>query len=124
MHFSLPPSTSENFTQHALDCMMSENLENVRSGFCKAVGALPVFVLQDPQRLHQLTTALIACTRQSSPRTLKWAESRRLAVQAMTSVASKTIAIMPEDLVQQIGDAMLDTLNDYTVDARGDIGAM
>lgn len=116
-------SPADDFTEHALDCMTATNLECIRSGFCRAVGALSSSVLKEPERLQRLTNALITCT-QTSVRTLKWAHSRRLAVQALASVASKTIMIMPEELVQRIGDGMLNTFHDYTVDARGDIGAM
>ena len=103
--------------------MADTNLENVRNGFCRAIGALPVLVLHDPQRLRRLTEGLLTCT-QGSQRTFKWAESRRLAVLALVSVVDKSIALLPDELLLKIGDAILDTLQDYTVDSRGDIGAM
>lgn len=59
------------------------NTEVVRMGHALALGALPPFMLQDD--LNEILAALIEIT-YVTPETLKWAESRRDAVKALTTI--------------------------------------
>lgn len=84
-------------------------------------GALPKFVLIE--HLQTVVQSLIDCTKVTES-TQKWAEARRDAVIGLTEV-SQTIGIMNgvEKYIGEIVETLLDCLQEYTVDMRGDIGA-
>lgn len=63
--------------------LKSVNTEMMRMGHALALGALPAFMLKD--NLNGILNALISAT-YTTPETLKWAESRRDAAKAITSI--------------------------------------
>ena len=55
--------------------------------------------------------------------TEKWAEGRRDALKALTSVGTKLDKYISNELIHHIYDCFMISLEDYTVDRRGDVGA-
>ncbi|XP_013190254.2 tubulin-specific chaperone D [Amyelois transitella] len=93
----------------------------LRMGFARAVGSLPKFVLSE--NLQLVIQSLIECTKVSES-THKWAEARRDAVVGLTEVCqTQGIVNGVEKYVGEIVEALLECLNEYTIDMRGDIGA-
>ncbi|XP_013165027.1 PREDICTED: tubulin-specific chaperone D [Papilio xuthus] len=93
----------------------------LRMGYSRAIGALPKFVLSE--HLPLVIRSLIECTRVTEA-TQKWAESRRDAVIGLTEVChTQGIVDGVEKYVEEIIDALLACLSEYTIDMRGDIGA-
>lgn len=70
-----------------------------------------------------MVQSLIDCTKVTES-TQKWAEARRDAVIGLTEVC-QTVGIVNgvEKYIGEIVEALLDCLQEYTVDMRGDIGA-
>lgn len=64
--------------------LLSTSFEHVRMGHCLALGVLPKFALHP--NLNFVITSLIEASK-ITQHTSKWAESRRDAVKALTSVA-------------------------------------
>ncbi|XP_048478977.1 tubulin-specific chaperone D [Plutella xylostella] len=89
----------------------------LRMGYAKAIGSLPKFVLSDS--CAHVIRSLIECTKVSPP-TAKWAEARRDAALALSAVLQTTDRL---DLAPEVIAALLEALDEYTVDMRGDIGA-
>lgn len=107
---------------------LSANNEVIRMGFALAIGSLPEFILKG--NLHTVIPALIKCT-QITESTAKWAESRRDAVKALISVCT-TVGVDPnsnDNNTSLLGHldslflCFLESLKEYTLDSRGDIGA-
>ncbi|XP_063893170.1 tubulin-specific chaperone D [Helicoverpa armigera] len=93
----------------------------LRMGYARAVGSLPKFVLTE--HLPAVIQSLIDCTKLTEG-TQKWAEGRRDAVVGLTEVCqTQGIVGGVEDYVGDIVAALLDSLSEYTIDMRGDIGA-
>lgn len=69
--------------QNYIKAVKIVNTEVIRMGHALALGALPAFMLQDD--LNGILEALIEATC-ITHETLKWAESRRDAVKAITSI--------------------------------------
>ena len=55
--------------------------------------------------------------------TEKWAEARRDALKALTSVGTKLEHCLSAELIHHIYDCFMISLEDYTLDRRGDVGA-
>ncbi|CAH1996514.1 unnamed protein product [Acanthoscelides obtectus] len=95
-----------------------------RMGHCLALGALPKFVLAP--NYDFIVTSLIEAT-VIELATVKWAESRRDAVKALTSIANTMSDHLgkefTEDHILLMYNTFLEGLKDYTQDKRGDIGA-
>ncbi|VEN50767.1 unnamed protein product [Callosobruchus maculatus] len=95
-----------------------------RMGHCLALGALPKFILVS--NFDFIVTSLIEATA-IVPATVKWAESRRDAVKALTSIANTMSEHLGNEFTQEhalkMYDTFLEGLKDYTQDKRGDIGA-
>lgn len=103
-----------------------------RQGFSHALGKLPHAILQE--NFSPVLESLLHCS-QIQPETSLWAESRRDAIGAITSILeeksitlenSKTwdngipISVLnPENIFQ----CLLENMEDYTTDKRGDIGS-
>lgn len=66
--------------------LSSVNLELNRMGHALALGALPKFILQS-HNLHFILNSLFESTL-IQPTTLKWAESRRDSIRAITSICT------------------------------------
>ncbi|XP_068082742.1 tubulin-specific chaperone D [Anabrus simplex] len=106
---------------------LSANNQIVRMGFCGALGSFPKFMLE--RHLDDVIPALLACA-QITPTTLKWSESRRDAIKAITAVCNTVGVGSPGDsspscapYVDQLYSCFLAGLGEYTKDSRGDIGA-
>lgn len=110
----------DNYTK----ALKSVNTEVMRMGHALALGSLPKFMLKDD--LSSILETLISVTYITSE-TLKWAESRRDAVKAITSICvtlDEDIGKdLSDDLLHKIFECFLNGLKEYTLDNRGDIGA-
>eukprot|EP00095_Tigriopus_kingsejongensis_P012338 maker-scaffold198_size266703-snap-gene-0.21 protein:Tk12338 transcript:maker-scaffold198_size266703-snap-gene-0.21-mRNA-1 annotation:"tubulin-specific chaperone d" len=99
------------------------NSELHRRGFSLALGACPEFVLKG--REGDILEKLFQCI-PITPDTETWAEARRDAILALTSIA-QTLGYGPDGLasstVVQLYQCLLGGFQDYTLDRRGDIGA-
>uniref|UniRef100_A0A8D0L4C6 Tubulin-specific chaperone D n=1 Tax=Sphenodon punctatus TaxID=8508 RepID=A0A8D0L4C6_SPHPU len=102
--------------------------EMTRCGFALALGALPKFLLKG--KLQQVLEGLkkVTCI---SPKDVSFAESRRDGLNAIANVC-QTVGVKGEgspdkfvckDNVAEIHRTLLDGLNDYTTDSRGDVGS-
>uniref|UniRef100_UPI00398F11B9 tubulin-specific chaperone D n=1 Tax=Pristiophorus japonicus TaxID=55135 RepID=UPI00398F11B9 len=102
--------------------------EMTRCGFSLALGALPKFMFSG--KLHQVLEGLQRVT-WMTVKAATFAEARRDALKAIAQVC-KTVGVNEDgpcdqvicrSNVSQIYDTLLDCMNDYTTDSRGDIGA-
>ncbi|XP_062976473.1 tubulin-specific chaperone D [Elgaria multicarinata webbii] len=102
--------------------------EMTRCGFSLALGALPKFLLKG--KLQEVLEGLKRVTF-ISPEGVSFAESRRDGLKAIAEVCL-TVGVRGEgsptefvcrNNVAQIYNILLDGLNDYTTDSRGDVGA-
>jgi len=89
-----------------------------RRGGALALGACPVMVLENKTQL--VVHGLIKAARIADG-TEKWAEARRDALRAMTSVVMSSGC--DSETLHYVYDSFLLAFEDYTVDRRGDIGA-
>lgn len=104
---------------------LSASNETIRMGHALALGLLPDFMLKG--ETEKIILSLITCA-SITEHTKKWAESRKEAVNALTSICT-AIGIIKEDrsscwpFVKQMLGCFIEGLKDYTSDSRGDIGA-
>ncbi|XP_064213928.1 tubulin-specific chaperone D isoform X2 [Tribolium castaneum] len=110
----------ESLVKGYIEELQKTSQQEVRMGHALALGALPKFVLE-PQ-LGAIIDSLIA-TSQASPLTVKWAESRRDSIKALTSLSVTMAEDLAKSDVLRIFDVFLASLKDYTQDKRGDVGA-
>jgi hypothetical protein len=71
---------------------------------------------------EEVLGALIKCTKITDG-TEKWAEARRDAVNGLTSLAVRLCGSLGTETILNVYDAFLLSLEDYTLDRRGDVGA-
>jgi hypothetical protein len=99
-----------------------------RCGFSSALGTLPDFLLRG--RLQQVLTGLIAVTR-ISPKDVSFAEARRDGMRAISRIC-QTVGVkedgtpdeaMCRENISEVYAALLDGMDDYTTDSRGDVGS-
>uniref|UniRef100_A0A6I8SRF3 Tubulin-specific chaperone D n=1 Tax=Xenopus tropicalis TaxID=8364 RepID=A0A6I8SRF3_XENTR len=102
--------------------------EMVRCGFSLALGALPQFLLKG--RLQQVLGGLRRVT-SISGKDVGFAESRRDALRAIAQVC-QTVGVRAEGSAEEavcrenmalVYNTLLNCMNDYTTDSRGDVGA-
>jgi len=91
-----------------------------RKGFSAALGALPAHLLEGKE--EEVISGLIAACKISEG-TEAWAEARREAVKALALVAVTVMDKLDLRLVPHLYDCFLHSLEDYTIDRRGDTGA-
>ncbi|XP_015590028.1 tubulin-specific chaperone D [Cephus cinctus] len=95
----------------------------IRIGFAQAIGHFPLFILKT--RIKDIVQALIMCSHITDD-TLKWAESRKEALQSLKMVL-QTLGVSEAETwkpyVPEMYDCYLQALKEYTTDSRGDIGA-
>lgn len=114
----------EELIKHYMKELLATSNELNRMGHCLALGALPKFVL-----LINLDEIIISLAQSASimPNTQKWAESRRDALKAFTSIAGTLTDEMGKEFttshIFKMFFKFLGGLKDYTQDKRGDIGA-
>ncbi|KAK5650202.1 hypothetical protein RI129_001231 [Pyrocoelia pectoralis] len=103
---------------------LSSSVQVARMGHALALGSLPSFILLP--NLRKVIDALIVATHITSD-TLKWAESRRDAIKALTSICLTMENYIQTDFLEEylnnIYTTFLNGLSEYTQDNRGDIGA-
>ncbi|OBS57196.1 hypothetical protein A6R68_11679 [Neotoma lepida] len=114
--------------------------EMTRCGFSSALGALPGFLLRG--HLQQVRVPIapsglrtVTCT---SPKDVSFAEARRDSLKAISRHAyfnfriCQTVGVKAEgppdevmckENISEVYTALLDCMNDYTTDSRGDVGA-
>ncbi|XP_050523175.1 tubulin-specific chaperone D [Daktulosphaira vitifoliae] len=103
---------------------LSSNHMMDRIGYSLALGSLPSSILS--KQILVILNGLINCTKISRP-TIKWAESRRDAIIAITKIWKKLIAIpcyesICDENSNLILQCLLSCALEYTIDHRGDIG--
>jgi len=91
-----------------------------RKGFSAALGALPAHLLEGKEE-EVVSGLIVAC--KISEGTEAWAEARREAVKALALVAVTVMGKLDHRLVPHLYDCFLHSLEDYTIDRRGDTGA-
>lgn len=106
--------------------------EFVRMGYVLAIGALPIFMLMPSiddvlDKLIELSLVPIESQVKAAglnPIILNWSESRRDSVKALGNVV-KCVGIenFTDDQLVKIFNCLLNSLEEYTTDNRGDIGA-
>jgi len=94
--------------------------EMVRRGFCSALGALSISVLDGKE--EDIFNALITCSKITDG-TEKWAESRRDSIRAIGNLVPISQSWLGNQMIPHVFDSLMIALEDYTVDRRGDIGA-
>ncbi|XP_077183676.1 tubulin-specific chaperone D isoform X1 [Paroedura picta] len=121
-----PVQQDELVKQYLSDLQNPE--EMIRCGFSLALGALPRFLLKG--KLQEVLEGLKKVTCISS-NDVSFAESRRDGLKAIAKICL-TVRVKGEgsptefvcrNNVAQIYNTLLDGLNDYTTDSRGDVGA-
>ena len=112
-----------------VDFYIKNTLENqnpaARRGYSLALGALSTSVLHP--KIEQVVETLIEAIQVSKNPEMQDAETRRNALEALVEVAEK-MARYSEDVVtptmfQNIFQGMMNALEDYSVDNRGDVGS-
>ncbi|KAM3864487.1 tubulin-specific chaperone D [Diretmus argenteus] len=99
-----------------------------RCGAALALGCLPRFMIHS--KLQQILEGLQQ-TRIVSPKEVSFTEARRDAVRAIAQVCVKAgvctrgspDSVLCSENVAAVWAALLDSMNDYTTDSRGDVGA-
>jgi len=99
---------------------MLKGNEQHRKGFSLALGSLEPKLLIGVE--EEIIHCLIICSRVSEG-TEKWAEGRRDALKALTSVCTKLAARLTNEQIHFVYDSFMIALDDYTLDRRGDVGA-
>uniref|UniRef100_A0A4W3JIF9 Tubulin-specific chaperone D n=1 Tax=Callorhinchus milii TaxID=7868 RepID=A0A4W3JIF9_CALMI len=103
--------------------------EMTRCGFSLALGALPKFMLDG--MLHQVLEGLQKVT-WITVKDATCADARRDALKAIAQYVCKTVGVeingshdrvICQSNISQIYSTLLDCMNDYTTDCRGDVGA-
>ena len=94
--------------------------EVLRKGFSAALGAVPAHLLEGKEE-EVISGLITAC--KISEGTEAWAEARREAVRALALVAVTVMDKLDPRLVPHLYDCFLHSLEDYTIDRRGDTGA-
>ncbi|XP_069810141.1 tubulin-specific chaperone D isoform X2 [Dendropsophus ebraccatus] len=102
--------------------------EMTRCGFSLSLGALPKFMLKN--KLEQVLDGLRKVTTISG-RDVRFAESRRDALKAISQVclsvgvdaSGSPSEVLCQENVTLIYNTLLNCMNDYTTDSRGDVGA-
>ena len=99
---------------------LNTNNENVRKGFSSVLGVLPGSFVRG--REEDVLHALIRCSKVSDA-TEKWAEARRESVKGVGTLVCTCLPWLSADIIPHVYDCFLLSLEDYTLDRRGDIGA-
>ncbi|XP_040292612.1 tubulin-specific chaperone D [Bufo bufo] len=102
--------------------------EMTRCGFSLSLGALPQFMLRN--KLQQVLEGLRKATT-TSRKDLSFAESRSDALKAMSQVcqsvgvdaAGSPSEVLCRENVPLVYNTLLNCMNDYTTDSRGDVGS-
>lgn len=114
----------DTITKQYVNELINTTSEQSRMGHCLALGALSKPILE--RNLDFVVTSLIR-SMEPTPISAKWAESRRDAVKALTSVTllmgDNIGKEFTEKHITDIYNTFLEGLMDYTVDKRGDVGA-
>lgn len=121
------PAQQDNLVKQYISDLQSHE-EMTRCGFSLALGALPQFILKG--KLREVLEGLKGVA-SISPKYVAFAESRK---DALTAVACVCVSVgvkgdgsptefVCKDNVSEIYNILLDGMNDYTTDSRGDVGA-
>ncbi|XP_054723921.1 tubulin-specific chaperone D-like [Uloborus diversus] len=102
-----------------LEGLGEEHMES-RCGFALAIGALPASVLAG--RVEEAVRALGRCVEDTEEHP-EWADARRDAVRALAGVA-RTVGTGGLGDPGPLFEALLAATRDYTLDSRGEIGAI
>ncbi|XP_054834782.1 tubulin-specific chaperone D [Eublepharis macularius] len=121
------PVQQDELVKQYISDLQSPN-EMIRCGFSLALGALPRFLLKG--KLQEILEGLKKVTCVSS-KDVSFAESRRDGLKAIAKICmtagvkgeGSPTEFVCKSNVAQIYDILLDGLNDYTTDNRGDVGA-
>ncbi|GAB0091300.1 Tubulin-specific chaperone D [Sergentomyia squamirostris] len=133
-YYSSPGKNDHNAEIIAVYLKGAENdlEEHIRMGFLAALGALPKFMhLQNFDTI--LNTLIKQCLLPSpqsteNPITAKWSEARCESVKALTGMI-QTVGFTSDqhfgsiENLQKVFDCLLQAVEEYTLDNRGDIGA-
>ncbi|XP_072259692.1 tubulin-specific chaperone D [Pyxicephalus adspersus] len=121
------PVRRDDVLQYYIEQLQS-SVEMTRCGFSLALGALPRFMLKG--KFQQVLAGLRKVTR-ISPKDVSFAEARRDALKAIYMVCQNVGVsadgsqndVLCRDNVPLVYNTLLESMNDYTTDSRGDVGA-
>ncbi|XP_042304355.1 tubulin-specific chaperone D isoform X2 [Sceloporus undulatus] len=124
---SANPAQQDELVKQYISGLQSHE-EMIRCGFSLALGALPKLLLKG--KFQKVLEGLKRVT-SISPETVSFAESRRDGLKAIAKVCLTVGAkregspteYVCKNNIAQIYDMLLNGLNDYTTDSRGDVGA-
>ncbi|XP_050312705.1 tubulin-specific chaperone D [Anthonomus grandis grandis] len=115
---------TKSIISHYVSELNGETRQSSRMGHALALGSLPKHILHP--NLDVVISALIGASTITAA-TIKWAESRRDAVKALTSVVTTMSDEIGKDFhenyIAQFYSTLFEGLKDYSEDKRGDIGA-
>ncbi|XP_006635580.2 tubulin-specific chaperone D [Lepisosteus oculatus] len=131
-YYQVAPGAADPTMQEELVSRYTAELQSTemltRCGCALALGSLPRFMIH--QRLQQVLKGL-QMTCRITPQNASFAEARRDALKAIAQVCATVgvsaqgtpDAVLCVENVPQIYSILLDCMNDYTTDSRGDVGA-
>ncbi|KAI0732028.1 TBCD protein [Fomitopsis betulina] len=97
----------------------------MQQSLCRVLGVLDYAAY--PHGILNVIGCLLKCVDRSNPSAVVNIEARRNAFESMPQILSSVVAKLSDHLspetVNQMTDAMLDGLTDYTSDERGDVGS-
>uniref|UniRef100_A0A8C2ZP25 Tubulin-specific chaperone D n=1 Tax=Cyclopterus lumpus TaxID=8103 RepID=A0A8C2ZP25_CYCLU len=123
----------EEYYQAELDVLVSQYIEGLKShqmltrcGSALALGCLPGFMIQSKLKQVGLEDMCTVSQKEGT-----FTESRRDAVRAIAQVCGKVVvcahgspdSALCSENVSEVYAALLHSMNDYTTDSRGDVGA-
>lgn len=123
-YYKNKPERTHEVLKHYMKEAVNTTVEFNRMGHCLALGSLPQFVVLNHS--DSIVSTFLQCA-QITPHTLKWAESRRDVLKAMSLFTVTMSDRMAKEFttgnIHNIIFQYIESLNDYTQDKRGDIGA-
>jgi hypothetical protein len=106
------------YTKHVL----TDPNPAIRRGYVLALGALSSNVLQID--LNHIIETLIKTSELEEDKTMRDAETRANSIESLLEICQKSsVVLIGRETVHKIYQAMLNALEDYSVDNRGDVGS-
>eukprot|EP00742_Colponemidia_sp_Colp-10_P003876 GILJ01004127.1.p1 GENE.GILJ01004127.1~~GILJ01004127.1.p1 ORF type:complete len:1237 (-),score=209.83 GILJ01004127.1:67-3777(-) len=122
-YISTDPSVGEKLVGSYLHILSTDTNPAARRGYALGLGCFPEPLLRT--KALQVIDCLVTATHIEENPDARDAETRRNAVGALTAVA-ETLGIrdvLDRSQVNKIWDALLSSMDDYSVDRRGDVGS-
>ena len=106
---------------------LKSNVHFARMGYSLALGALPSSFYETGHNLDRILRALIACATRDDMDQAIFTEARRDAIASIGSIC-RTVGVSPggvaPELLGEVYSCLFEGLKNYSIDNRGDIGAV